>query len=295
MNNFSPIAIFCYNRPLHLKRTVDALLKNPEASGSAIHFFSDAAAKPKDQAKVDAVRAFIRSVNGFREIHIHEAEHNMGLSNAVIGGVTAILEKEEGIIVLEDDMECQPFFLRYMNEGLTKYALEEKVISIHAYSYPAADLPESFFLKGADCWGWATWPRGWKLFEEDGKKLLDELRAKGLIRRLDYNGSYPFHRMLQRQVKGKNQSWAVRWYASALLQDKLTLYPGRSLLRNTGNDNSGTHSKKTSIYEPILADQLPAFPAAIEESAFAFHAFARFFKKARRKAILEKLGLKNLF
>lgn len=293
--NYSPIALFCYNRPLHLKRTVEALLMNPEAKESCVHFFSDAAAKAKDQAKVTAVRSYIRSVSGFKEIFIHEAEANMGLSNAVIKGVSSILEKEQGIIVLEDDMECQPFFLNYMNEALTKYAQEEKVISIHAYSYPVPDLPDSFFLKGADCWGWATWPRGWKLFEEDGKKLLDELRAKGLVRRLDYNGSYPFHRMLQRQVKGVNQSWAVRWYASALLQDKLTLYPGKSLLRNTGNDNSGTHSKRTSIYEPLLADKLPALPATIEESQTAFLAFSRFFKKARRRAILEKLGLKNLF
>lgn len=274
---------------------MNALLKNPEAEYSDLHFFSDAAKSQKDTGKVKMVRDYIHTVSGFKNVYCHEAETNLGLSASIISGVTKILETSPTVIVLEDDMECQPFFLNFMNEALVKYEKEEKVVSIHAYSYPIPDLPESFFLKGADCWGWATWARGWRIFEPDGKKLLDDLRHKGLIRRLDYNGSYPYHRMLQRQVRGENQSWAVRWYASALLNDKVTLYPGKSLLRNTGNDNSGTHSKKTSIYEPILAEKVPTFPETIIESELALRAFSKFFKKVRRRIILEKLGLKNLF
>src|SRR5690606_23610171 len=141
--------------------------------------------------------------------------------------------------------------------------------------YPIKNLPSSFFLRGADCWGWATWERGWKLFNENGKELLEELKRKKQQRRFDFDGSYPFLRMLKRQVEGKNSSWAVRWYASAFLQDKLTLYPGKSLIRNIGNDNSGTHSESTSLYDPFLADALPQFPDQIEESHFAYRAFVR--------------------
>ena len=46
-------------------------------------------------------------------------------------------------------------------------------------------LPETFFLKGADCWGWATWKRAWDLFESDGAKLLAQLRERGLEREFD--------------------------------------------------------------------------------------------------------------
>jgi hypothetical protein len=48
--------------------------------------------------------------------------------------------------------------------------------------------------------------------------------------------------MLKDQIEGKNNSWAIRWHASLFLQNKLTLYPGKSLLENIGLDNSGTHS-----------------------------------------------------
>ena len=64
---------------------------------------------------------------------------------------------------------------------LAFYENEEKVISIHSYIYPVKrNLSETFFIKGADCWGWATWKRGWNLFNPDGKFLLEQLKAKNL-------------------------------------------------------------------------------------------------------------------
>lgn len=294
MSSF-PIAIFCYNRPAHLKRTVDSLLANPEAKDMEVHFFSDAAKTEKDVEAVLAVRSYLKSVDGFPLIHIHEAGSNLGLSKSIVSGVSEILQSSEGIIVLEDDMECRPFFLAYMLQGLNTYTTDTRVASIHAYSYPIENLPESFFLKGADCWGWATWPRAWQHFEEDGASLLAALKEKSLLSRFNFDGTYPYQRMLERQIKGENQSWAVRWYASALLQNMLTLYPGKSLIRNLGNDDSGTHSKSTDIYEPLLAASLPSLPDKVEESVEGYRSFVRFFKKSRRKAILEKLGFKWLF
>jgi hypothetical protein len=60
--------------------------------------------------------------------------------------------------------------------------------------------------------------------------------------------------MLAGQIAGLNDSWAIRWHAAAFLKEKLTLYPGRSLLRNIGNDQSGTHSSSKNMYLEICAD-----------------------------------------
>ena len=79
-------------------------------------------------------------------------------------------------------------------------------------------------------------------------ELLAEIKKRKLTSRFDFFGGYPYLQMLQDQIAGKNNSWAVRWYASALLADKLTLYPGRSLVRNIGCDDSGQHCKETEIY-----------------------------------------------
>jgi hypothetical protein len=98
------------------------------------------------------------------------------------------------------------------------------------------------------------------LFEPDGQKLLDELKAKNLTRRFDFDGSYRFTEMLENQVNGIIDSWAIRWYASAFLKDKLTLYPGRSLLCNTGTDDSGTHGDNLDSFDTEVSHN----PARVE-------------------------------
>src|SRR3989337_2261525 len=189
----------------------------------------------------------------------------------------------EQIIVLEDDLLSSPFFLKFMNEGLEYYKDEDKVISINGYLFPViARLPETFFLKGADCWGWATWKRGWDLFEPDGEKLLGDMRKRHLKKEFDFNGAYPYTKMLEDQTRGKNNSWAIRWYASAFLNDKLTLYPGRSLTKNIGTDASGTHCGKTDLYESqISLNPIEITDIPIEENRSAREEFGRFMKEVQ--------------
>lgn len=243
MDNLAPIALFVYNRPGHTRWTIEALQKNILASDSDLIIFSDG---PKDAAgskqSVLAVRAYLKTIQGFKSVKIMEREKNQGLAKSIIAGVTSVVGEFGKVIILEDDMVSSQYFLQYMNEALGLYEKEDDVISIHGYIYPVKGiLPETFFLKGADCWGWATWKRGWDLFEPDGKKLLRELKERNLTKEFDFSGSYPYTKMLKDQIAGRNNSWAIRWYASAFLKNKLTLYPGKSLIYNTGFDGSGTH------------------------------------------------------
>lgn len=276
-----PVALFVYGRPSHTRQTVEALKKNKLARETNLFVFSDAPKRPEAANTVREVREYLQTVDGFRSVDIVAREENFGLAKSIITGTTDLLERFGRVIVLEDDLVTSPYFLTHMNEALNKYAEDDRVISIHAYVYPTdQSLPEAFFLRGADCWGWATWKRGWDLFNPDGKILLDELRRRKLTRQFDFDGSYPYTKMLEDQILGKNDSWAVRWYASAFLADKLTLYPGRSLVQNIGNDASGTHcgvsqNWDTSVSEsPINLDHTP-----VQDSPQARRAFENYFRK----------------
>jgi hypothetical protein len=254
--NLAPIVLFIYNRPWHTRKTIEALLKNELAEQSALFIYSDGPKKAEYLDKVYEVREYIHTITGFSSVSIIERERNLGLALSIITGVTEIVNRFGKIIVLEDDMVTSSYFLRYMNEALEMYDKEEKVISIHGYMYPVtAQLPETFFIKGADCWGWGTWKRGWDLFEADGTKLLKELKSRKLKKRFDFNGTYHFTKMLKEQISGKIDSWAIRWYASALLKDGLTLYPGKSLVQNIGTDNSGIHCCKTDCFRTEVASK----------------------------------------
>ena len=251
--NLAPIVLFIYNRPWHTQQTVETLQKNELANESELFIYSDAAKNEQASESVNAVREYIKTINGFKEITIILRDKNWGLADSIIDGVTKIVNEYGRIIVLEDDLVTSPYFLKFMNEGLTMYENEDKVASIHGYIYPIDNLPNTFFIKGADCWGWATWKRAWDVFEPNGQKILDELKSRGLEKGADFNNSYGLTQMLKDQIKGKNNSWAVRWYMSAFLKDMLTLYPGKSYVQNIGNDDSGTHCSASDIFRVELS------------------------------------------
>jgi len=279
--SFAPIALFVYSRLSHTRLTVEALLNNPGVEFSDLIIFSDAARIPGKQTNVDEVRDYLKTITGFRSITIHHRPYNFGLAKSIIDGVTKVVNERGRIIVLEDDIVTSPYFLTYMNEALNKYADDDRVISIHGYVYPVKEnLPEAFFLPGADCWGWATWSRGWKLFNPDGQYLLDDLRTRKLTHAFDYNGAYAYTKMLEEQISGINDSWAVRWYASAFLARKLTLYPGRSLVRNIGNDSSGSHCGDTDRFESKMsATSINLSSVEVKSSKEGRQEFQRFFSR----------------
>ncbi len=263
----APLALFVYNRPSHTRQTVEALLVNAEASTTPLHIFSDAPKNAASRAAVAEVRSYIRTITGFRSITLLERESNYGLARSIINGVTKLCDEHGRVIVLEDDLVVSPYFLKYMNDALDLYEYEERVISVAGYRYPIDHDSEfsTFFLKGTNCWGWATWKRGWNLFEADGSHILAQLRERGLTREFDMNGAYGYTRMLKGQVRGENDSWAVRWHASAFLKDRLTLLPHKSLVENIGLDGSGVHCagmirnpfNVELCSEPVAVKQIP--------------------------------------
>lgn len=240
----APVALFVYNRVWHTKQTVEALQKNKQASDTDLIIYADGIKDINNKEQVEqvkGVRDYIKNIAGFKSLKLVEREENWGLARSITTGVSEVLTHYERVIVMEDDLVSSRYFLQFMNEALELYENDEEVVSIHGYIYPVkGKLPETFFIKGADCWGWATWRRGWELYEDDGQKLLDQFDKR---EKHDFNfyNSYPYIQMLIDQINRGNDSWAIRWYAAAFLKGKLTLYPGRSLLKNVGFDQNGTH------------------------------------------------------
>lgn len=281
----APIALFAYRRRDHLDATVQSLLRNPEAPQTDLTIFCDGAKGEKDAEGVSQVRTYAAGVTGFASVTVIERPRNFGLAASIIDGVTATLARHERVIVVEDDLLVSPHFLAYMNDGLERYAGDEKVASIHAYIYPLHQpVPETFFLRGADCWGWATWSRAWQHFRTDGRALLAELKKRRLTRAFDFDGAAAFTEMLENQIRGLNDSWAIRWHAACFLDGMLTLYPGHSLVHNIGNDGSGTHGSDDSANKfgrvvassPVSVGAIP-----LEESVRARKAVTDYFRRVR--------------
>lgn len=246
MKNLAPIVLFAYKRPQHTLQTLQHLSNNFYANESTLFVFCDGAKKDasaEDLKEIAEVRSIVKSKLWCKEVKVIENHENKGLANSVIDGVTKVVNEHGKVIVLEDDLVSSTYFLKFMNDALNMYQTNEKVLSIGACNFFARDenTPETFFVPIPDCWGWATWKDRWQLFEEDGSKLLRQLSDKNLLNEFNLQGAYNYQQMLEDQIEGKNNSWAIRWQALAYLTGKLSLYPKYAQTHNVGFDSTATH------------------------------------------------------
>lgn len=292
--NYAPIVLFVYNRADHTKATVEALKANPEAKESELYIFADGAKNPGD-AKVQAVRDYLPTIDGFREIHINCSEVNRGLAASVIAGVTEIVNRYGKIIVMEDDLVTVPFFLKYMNEALEKYEGSEKVYAITGHSYltkGSNKLPETYFLQNMSSWTWATWADKWAKFDPEATGWERLLTDKKYAREFDHNNCFSLAKMMKAQMVDHTiNSWAVRWCYSAFVNGGLSLFPNKSLVTNVGFDGSGTNSGVSDDAERVVLAESPIsyFPEEIVETKATYNEINKFYRAFRRRHYSERL------
>ena len=276
----APIALFAYNRPDHLRRTLSALKANPLARKSPLYVFSDGPNGSQDITAVSAVRRFVNTVTGFDRISIREQPKNLGLARSIIMGVTELSAAYGRVIVLEDDLVVAPGFLTFMNQALDRYHNEPRVMQVSGYMFPVERpnrLAQTFFCRVPTSWGWATWARAWERLNLDSTAMLESLHSPQRRDAFNLNGAYPYFEHLTQQAEGKLDVWGVRWYASMFIAGGLCLYPSQSLVQNIGMDGSGMHCGRSSIFDVELSvSEAWRFPDCTEESPQAFEAIRSF-------------------
>ena len=244
---FSPIVLFVYNRPWHTKQTIKALRKNALASESELFIYSDAAKNEEAKKSVDEVRKYIKTIDGFKKVTLIEREENFGLAASIIDGVTQVIDQYKKVIVLEDDLVTSSYFLTYMNEGLSTYQDKKDIFSITGFNYPHNVLPinriynkDTYLSHRCMSWSWATWSDRWALVDWDVKDFTQLKSNKGQISQFNKGGQDLFP-MLQQQMTGQIDSWAIRFCYAHSINKAFCLYPVKSLVDNEGFDGSGVH------------------------------------------------------
>lgn len=286
----APIAVFAFNRPDNLERTLQALSRNKLAEQSFVSIFCDGPRTEEERQKTDAVRRVARAATGFAEVTVVEREENWGLKKSLETGIAHMFEKHGRLIVVEDDIVTSKFFLQYMNDALEVYAQHSKVASISGYCVPHSlkSAPETFFLRGGECWGWATWKDRWQsLYTGDAQKMLDMIYENNLEKYFDLDGVDRGVSILQNAVQGLVSSWFMPWSAAICLAGKLTLHPSCTLIENIGFD-AGTHCNNAKIPQaPLFCDRIHVSFQKIEESIPMLDCYKRFIRKQYR---IEKIS-----
>lgn len=254
----APVVLFVFNRPMHTYKTIQALALNKFASQTDLIIYADGSALDSDKVSVELTRKMLSEIQGFKSIKIHCSDTNFGLAASIIQGVTKTLETYHSVIVLEDDLETSSQFLEYMNFALDYYQ-DSSVYSISGYTPPISiptDYPYTTYLTSRICsWGWATWREKWQTTDWQVTDFDQFIRTKEWIDKFNQSGN-DLTPMLLRYKIGAIKSWAIRFAYHTFKNDGYSVYPVKSLVRNSGADGSGTNMKASSKYDVELYNSL---------------------------------------
>jgi len=278
------VAVFAYNRPKQLAGLFESILAAELSNTYPYYVFADG---PKsgvsgEAEKIEEVREVCRRYSSFLDMTIQCSATNQGLAQSVVRGVGSVLGNHERIIVLEDDLNINRHFFRFMSIMLDRYSNANEILQISAWMVPARGrLPPVGFYRVPGSWGWATWRRAWKLYDHDLPKLISGVSKKG-IRQFNADGVFDHFNTLLENERGQKDTWAIRWYASMYINGGFALYPSSTLVSNLGFDGSGTncgvgtlpYSKPSSVDFGSWQSECIAFQG--ESLAYA-QAFERFY------------------
>jgi hypothetical protein len=231
-----PVVLFAYNRPRHLRQTLDCL---KEGRVPLIYAFSDGPRTSAEAPKVREVRETLYATD-WCELILCERPGNLGLGRSVRAGVTSVFEKHDAALVFEDDLICVPGTYAYLCAALEHYQNDTQIMSVTGWAHPSITPSnvsiDPYFDGRAECWVWGTWSRAWRGMDLDALTIIRQCRRLGID---VYRYGADLHNMAQRE---RSQNiWAVRWLYHHILHGGLCLRPPHSLVEHIGFDRLATN------------------------------------------------------
>lgn len=297
---YAPVVLPTYVRLSHLVKTISALKSNYLADCSDIFIFSDGP-KSGDEAKVAALRSYLRTISGFRSVNIIERDNNC-FSENTYGGLKQIVNEYGRVIFLEEDVVTAKGFLTFMNEALEYYEGNDEVFSIAGYA-PPIGLPRDYkkdyyFLRRFSAWGFGIWKNRLDLINQISPLEYDHLmrNKKELNRFVDHGND--MIRLLKLEAYGKLDAFDVRAMYSQYKNNMYTLYPRLSLTLNIGHDGTGLHCKESNRFDTVLWNKINNYHfddhVFIDESIKKANKRFRDGRSILAKKILKYTGIKSL-
>jgi len=242
------IAIFACDRPEHLNRMLNSLIKNIDLDCFAIFIFVDF---PRTKSTMVRHGEVLELIKNFQEkfdvVSVQVQSSNLGLSSSIRQGIDLCLSNFTKVIVLEDDLVLSVNYLNYMTLTLAIFEDNEKIGSISGYTY--SQFP--FFVKRNliatlrhSSWGWATWKDRW--IKIDWSLLSNDSKIEFYLQELG-KISPDLPGMLIDLKNNRVDSWAILFNLNMAILEMRALHPRYSLVSNIGGDGSGTNVRLTNL------------------------------------------------
>ena len=234
------VAFIFFNKIDTTKKVFEQICK---AKPKKLYLISDGARADKqgEAEIVNDLRQWVESsIDWDAEVVKLYAEQNMGCGNRIKSGLDHVFGHEEKAIIVEDDcLPTQSFFI-FCEDLLEFYKDKHQVMMVSGSNC----LPRSKYSIAEDytftsrpwIWGWATWARAWKLYDE---KMAEwpYIRDQGLLAGLyDAEMQYKVEWLsgFNDVYDGKLDTWDYQWFYTILTNNGLSIAPKYNLVKNLG-------------------------------------------------------------
>jgi hypothetical protein len=246
MAGLPAILFLVYRRPEPTRRVLDRIRA---ARPEILLVAADAPKNEAERAAVTEVRRLIETgIDWPCRVEIRCAERHAGCRLAVSGAIDWAFERQERLIILEDDCLPEPGFFSFCAEMLERYAEAPEVAQIcgsNLTQWEPKDGSSYFFSRFGPVWGWATWRRAWKAYDVS-MQSWPEFRGRPLQRLCPEPFEADWRREVFDEVYGKQlDTWDYQWAYAKLITSGLNVIPKRHLVANIGFGGDATHTHAT--------------------------------------------------
>lgn len=246
MIKYFPITLFSYNRPDHLTKVLNHMIKSSNIKNYKIFLFCDGPKNNFDEIKIKKIKEIINSnKKKLNFVKIVFRKNNIGLANNVIKSLNYVFSKNEASIVIEDDIVLGKYALDFINHYLNVLNNNKKIGSVSAYSYLKNFKQNNnslnyYLTKRHSSWAWGTWKRVWYNINWDEDYKINFLSNETSSSNFNDLGN-DMKLMLWGQKNNYINSWAVRFNYYCHQYNLKSFQSWESKIENIGNDGSGTH------------------------------------------------------
>ena len=255
-----PVLMIVFNRPETTEKVFEAVR---EYAPERLYVSADGPRPDKpDAERCAAVRAIIDRVDWPCEVKTRFRETNLGCRKAPPDGISWFFENEEEGVILEDDCLPSQDFFRFCAEMLERYRNNERIMHVSGACFlsdakPAAD--SYYFTVFPQIWGWASWRRAWKHYDNEMTDFPDYRRSKSIEARLPGHPYRQWRILQQMNAVWKHSpyfnTWDWQWTYAVFKRNGLAIVPCCNMISNIGY--SGTHEVDSALCALPL-QQLPA-------------------------------------
>lgn len=257
-----PVLFLIFNRPDLIERSFAQIR---EAKPEQLFIAADGPRmdRPDEYEACRRSRMITEQVDWDCEVKTLFREENLGCRVAVSSAITWFFEHVEEGIILEDDCVADPSFFGFCGELLDYYRDDERVMCVTGNNFQDGQKrgdAHYYFSIYNHCWGWATWRRAWKLYDQSmiaWPKLEQTGFCEGFLR--SHVAEY-WNKMFNAVANHEIDSWGFVWTFTCWSNSGLTAVPCVNLVKNIGFDERATHTTYTSSRNGDLPTASITFP-----------------------------------